>query len=187
MAQQESPLPRANRLTRSQREALQRLAEGWVLIEPPLAFVELGHKLRREAQDGTLGDWGCIPGATTAWLKRLRLVETTLAAPTMTGEIRWKLSAQGQALAAALQPAHRTEEAPVRTQDTPPVITRVWFDAPPMGQTTATATMSDDTTVELFGFYPDEIRFTEAELIGKTAAEAAALRRQRDISYLQSE
>jgi hypothetical protein len=35
-------------------------------------------------------------------------------------------------------------------------------------------------------FYPDEIRFDECELIGRTEAEAHDLYRQKDVAYLRS-
>lgn len=50
----------------------------------------------------------------------------------------------------------------------------------------AHARFSDDTSATVFSFYSDELAFTEAELRGLTAAEARALRRRRDVDYLQS-
>lgn len=38
----------------------------------------------------------------------------------------------------------------------------------------------------LFWYYPDEIRFTPEEFIGLTIDEAYALRRKKDIDYLQA-
>ena len=47
-----------------------------------------------------------------------------------------------------------------------------------------TATFDDGSRKQLFSFYPDEIRFDEGELIGLTEAEAHALRRRKDLTYL---
>jgi hypothetical protein len=49
-----------------------------------------------------------------------------------------------------------------------------------------TATFEDGTTKELFRFYPDEIQFSENELVGLTEKEAKELRTKKDIAYLQS-
>lgn len=49
-----------------------------------------------------------------------------------------------------------------------------------------TATFEDGSSGELFSFYPDEIDFTEAELIGLTMREAKELKRRKDVAYLQS-
>ena len=49
-----------------------------------------------------------------------------------------------------------------------------------------TATYEDDTTEKLFEFYPDEIGFTEGELVGLTREEALTLRHTKDVAYLQS-
>lgn len=49
-----------------------------------------------------------------------------------------------------------------------------------------TARFSDGTEEELFSFYPDEIDFSEEELIGLTREEAFELRRTKDTDYLQS-
>lgn len=48
------------------------------------------------------------------------------------------------------------------------------------------ATFDNGETKELFSFYPDEINFAEGEFIGKTAAEAVALKGKKDVAYLQS-
>lgn len=71
-----------------------------------------------------------------------------------------------------------------------PRITAV--DIGPMPQTMfderprVTATFEDGTTKELFRFYPDEIQFSENELVGLTEKEAKELRTKKDIAYLQS-
>jgi len=51
---------------------------------------------------------------------------------------------------------------------------------------TVSATFSDGTEEELFSFYPDEIDFSEEEMIGLTRREAFELRRKKDADYLQS-
>lgn len=56
------------------------------------------------------------------------------------------------------------------------------FDAMPV----ITATFDDGTKKELFSYYPDEIQFSEAELIGLTEAEVGSLRVKKDVRYLQS-
>lgn len=47
-------------------------------------------------------------------------------------------------------------------------------------------TTDDGERHDLFAFYPDEIGFTERELVGLTVAEVWALRRRKDVAYLQS-
>jgi hypothetical protein len=47
-------------------------------------------------------------------------------------------------------------------------------------------TLEDGSTKKLFEFYPDEISFTESEIIGKTEDEVHKLRTEKDIRYLQS-
>lgn len=47
-------------------------------------------------------------------------------------------------------------------------------------------TTDDDVRHDLFAFYSDEIGFTERELVGLTVAEVWALRRRKDVAYLQS-
>jgi hypothetical protein len=49
-----------------------------------------------------------------------------------------------------------------------------------------TATFEDGTVKSLFRFYPDEISFTPAELVGLTEREALELRRRKDVEWLQS-
>lgn len=49
-----------------------------------------------------------------------------------------------------------------------------------------TVTFDDDSTKELFSYYPDEITFSESELIGKTEKEIRTLKRQKDVNYLRS-
>lgn len=44
----------------------------------------------------------------------------------------------------------------------------------------------EETETELFEFYPDEINFNSNEFIGLTEAEARALKRKKDIQFLQS-
>jgi hypothetical protein len=40
--------------------------------------------------------------------------------------------------------------------------------------------------IELFDFYPDELRFSEAEFIGLTIDQGRDLKRKKDVSYLKS-
>lgn len=47
-------------------------------------------------------------------------------------------------------------------------------------------TLSDGTEKLLFSFYPDEISFTETELVGLTEEEARLLKFGRDRAFLQS-
>ena len=47
-------------------------------------------------------------------------------------------------------------------------------------------TFDDGAVVELFEFFPDELRFHESEFIGKTEDEARALRHAKDVAYLRS-
>ena len=49
-----------------------------------------------------------------------------------------------------------------------------------------TATLEDDSVVELFSFYPDEISFTPDEFVGLTVSEAHSLRHKKDVAYLRS-
>ena len=56
------------------------------------------------------------------------------------------------------------------------------FDAMP----SVIATFSNGQTKTLFSFYPDEISFTEDELIGLTEQGARELRDEKDVMYLQS-
>jgi len=51
---------------------------------------------------------------------------------------------------------------------------------------TVIVTYEDDTTENLFNFYPDEITFTADEFIGLTREEATQLRHDRDVAYLRS-
>jgi hypothetical protein len=48
------------------------------------------------------------------------------------------------------------------------------------------ATLDDGARKELFGFYPDEITFSEGELLGLTEVEALALRQAKDVAYLRA-
>jgi len=47
-------------------------------------------------------------------------------------------------------------------------------------------TYDDGVTEDLYEYYPDEIRFTEAELVGLTRSEAVSLKQQKDRAYLRS-
>jgi hypothetical protein len=47
-------------------------------------------------------------------------------------------------------------------------------------------TLSDGSEKMLFRYYPDEISFSEAELVGLTEDEARLLKFGRDRAYLQS-
>jgi hypothetical protein len=55
-----------------------------------------------------------------------------------------------------------------------------------MNMPKVTVTFEDGSKKELFWFYPDELRFSEHEFVGKTEAEALALRTKKDIAYLRS-
>lgn len=55
-------------------------------------------------------------------------------------------------------------------------------DPPP----TVHACFDDGTQRHLIRFYPDEITFTEDELIGLTEVQAHELHGQKDVHYLQS-
>jgi hypothetical protein len=50
----------------------------------------------------------------------------------------------------------------------------------------ATVKFDDGTVEELFRFYPDEIMFTEHELLGLTRDEAFLLYQRKDVLWLQS-
>ena len=54
------------------------------------------------------------------------------------------------------------------------------------GHCTLTALLNDGSARKLFGFYIDELAFSDADLIGKTEEEAYALRHERDVAYLRS-
>jgi hypothetical protein len=51
---------------------------------------------------------------------------------------------------------------------------------------TVSVVFSDGSEEDLFQFYPDEIDFSEEELIGLTREEVSELRRKKDREYLQS-
>lgn len=44
----------------------------------------------------------------------------------------------------------------------------------------------DDSTEELFEYYPDEISFSASEFVGLTRAEAVNLKFKKDKNFLQS-
>jgi hypothetical protein len=48
------------------------------------------------------------------------------------------------------------------------------------------AEFDDGSKGKVLEYYPDEISFNEAELIGLTELEAYELKRQKDIVYIQS-
>jgi hypothetical protein len=48
-----------------------------------------------------------------------------------------------------------------------------------------TVQLSDGTTKTLFQFYPDEISFTEDEILGLTEEQARRLRHDKDIRWLR--
>ena len=54
----------------------------------------------------------------------------------------------------------------------------------PMPQIFVTLENSDEEEF-LFDFYPDEIDFTEKELLGLTKAEARSLKHKKDVYYLR--
>ena len=47
-------------------------------------------------------------------------------------------------------------------------------------------TLEDGSEKVLFGFYPDEISFSESEFIGLTEEEARVLKGKKDRAYLRS-
>lgn len=49
-----------------------------------------------------------------------------------------------------------------------------------------TGTFDDGETINLFEFYPDEISFQEAELVGLTENEARDLKHQKDLACLEA-
>jgi hypothetical protein len=49
-----------------------------------------------------------------------------------------------------------------------------------------TGVFSDNTPVELFHYYSDEISFDAEELVGLTRTQAVRLKFSRDVEYLQS-
>jgi len=57
-----------------------------------------------------------------------------------------------------------------------------WLDPMPK----VIATFEDNSVVELFEYYPDEISFTESEFIGLTEDEARHLKFVKDKNFLQS-
>tara|TARA_B100000700_G_scaffold101336_1_gene114208 strand:- start:664 stop:879 length:216 start_codon:yes stop_codon:yes gene_type:complete len=54
-----------------------------------------------------------------------------------------------------------------------------------MYSTWITAEMSDGTETRLFDYFRDEIAFSAREFIGKTKADALALKFKRDRNYLR--
>lgn len=56
------------------------------------------------------------------------------------------------------------------------------FDSMP----TVTVTYESGKTEDLFTFYPDEIDFSEEELVGLTRREVFQLKQKKDREYLQS-
>ena len=58
------------------------------------------------------------------------------------------------------------------------------WDVP--GPVDVVATLSDGNTVTLFRYFPDELRFTPSDFVGRSVEEARALRHRRDVDWLQS-
>jgi hypothetical protein len=56
------------------------------------------------------------------------------------------------------------------------------WDVP--GPVDVVATLDDGTTVTLFRYFPDELCFSAAELVGRSVEEARALRHERDVDWL---
>jgi len=54
------------------------------------------------------------------------------------------------------------------------------------GCVTVVASFEDETTVDLFEFYSDELSFTASEFVGLTRSEAAQLFHAKDVAYLRS-
>ena len=48
------------------------------------------------------------------------------------------------------------------------------------------ATFEDGTKKKLFGFFSDELCFSESEFIGLTESQAFELRHNKDVAYLRS-
>ena len=75
-----------------------------------------------------------------------------------------------------------------------PKIVRCWIDVPvgpnmftsPKVMVKYEGHRKGDKFVCLFDYYPDEISFTPAELVGLTAKEARKLKMKKDVAYLQS-
>mgnify|MGYP007047043593 CR=1 FL=1 len=57
----------------------------------------------------------------------------------------------------------------------------LWDDPPKV-----TVELEDGTVEVLFTFFPEEISFTEDELIGMTVKEARDLKVQKDLAHLRS-
>jgi len=64
-------------------------------------------------------------------------------------------------------------------------ITQVFKYERDFGQTDVEV-LIDGRRMELFSYYPDELSFTERELVGLTVQEAKALRHAKDVEYIQS-
>lgn len=47
-------------------------------------------------------------------------------------------------------------------------------------------TDENDKPIKIFSYYPDEISFTEEEIVGLTIQEANQLRHDKDVAYLKS-
>jgi hypothetical protein len=54
------------------------------------------------------------------------------------------------------------------------------------GRATMTVTLEDGSEHPAIWWYVDELTFTPADAIGKTIPELQALRRERDVAYLQT-
>lgn len=54
------------------------------------------------------------------------------------------------------------------------------------GQLEVHATFEDGSESTLFAFYPDELRFQEAEFVGLTEEAARTLHHNRDVEWLRS-
>lgn len=48
------------------------------------------------------------------------------------------------------------------------------------------ATFEDGTRKKLFGYFSDELFFSESEFVGLTERQALDLRHKKDVAYLQS-
>jgi hypothetical protein len=67
-----------------------------------------------------------------------------------------------------------------------PIITQATITQHLWGHCEVIANLDDNNRLEVFRYYPDEISFTEAELVGLTVEQAKALRHRRDVEYLQT-
>ena len=144
------------------------------------ARVTVEQRPRSERPPGAPGNWRLtLPGQLPSWHNTKR--DGTADGLRRVAILDWHAAQATQAELPGAGPDDKRRITAARLQPVPALGPGI-----PSGQNAVIATVEDDTDVELFSYYTDDLQFSPAEFEGLTVEQGRGLFARRDTEYLQS-